>query len=49
MVCQRATIAAIDRLRPATLADLARVPGLGPAKIARFGADILSVVRRYPI
>jgi ATP-dependent DNA helicase RecQ len=48
MVLQRATIAAIDRMRPATLADLARVPGLGPAKIARFGADILSVVRRYP-
>ena len=27
---------------------LARIPGLGPVKIARFGEDILAVVRRYP-
>jgi ATP-dependent DNA helicase RecQ len=48
MVFQRATIAAIDRQRPASLEELARIPGLGPAKIARFGDDILAVVRRYP-
>ncbi len=47
MVLQRATIAAIDQQRPASLADLARIRGLGPAKIARFGDDILAVVRRY--
>jgi ATP-dependent DNA helicase RecQ len=47
MVLQRATIVAIDQQRPASHADLARIPGLGPAKIARFGDDILSVVRRY--
>ena len=43
---QRATIAAIDKARPTTLDDLARIRGLGPAKIARFGEDILDVVRR---
>ncbi|HSK01231.1 MAG TPA: RecQ family ATP-dependent DNA helicase [Kofleriaceae bacterium] len=47
MVLQRATIVAIDQHRPASHADLARIPGLGPAKIARFGDDILAVVRRY--
>jgi ATP-dependent DNA helicase RecQ len=47
MVLQRATIAAIDAQRPATIEALARIPGLGPSKIARFGADILAVVRRH--
>jgi ATP-dependent DNA helicase RecQ len=47
MVLQRATIAAIDQQRPASHADLLRIPGLGPAKVARFGDDILAVVRRY--
>jgi ATP-dependent DNA helicase RecQ len=46
MVMQRATIAAIDQARPTTLGELERIRGLGPAKIARFGADILDVVRR---
>ena len=46
MVMQRATIAALDRVRPASLDALARIPGMGPAKIARFGQAILDVVRR---
>lgn len=47
MVFQRKTILAIDRDRPGSLADLAKIPGLGPAKIERFGDDILELVRRY--
>ena len=47
MVLQRGVIAAIDRQRPTTKEALARIPGLGPAKIARFGDDILAVVRRH--
>ena len=47
MVFQRKAILAIDRARPTTLAELARIPGLGPAKIDRFGEDILELVRRY--
>ena len=36
-------------IRPETISrdELARIPGLGPAKIARFGDDILAVVRRH--
>ena len=47
MVFQRGVIAAIDRTRPTTHEALARIPGLGPAKIARFGDDILALVRRH--
>jgi ATP-dependent DNA helicase RecQ len=48
MVLQRAVIVAIDQQRPMSKEALARIPGLGPAKIARFGDDILAVVRRQP-
>jgi len=47
MIFQRATIAAIDKQRPTSREALARIPGLGVAKIARFGDDILAVVRRH--
>jgi ATP-dependent DNA helicase RecQ len=47
MVFQRATIAAIDAQRPTTMHELAKIPGLGPAKLARFGEDILALVRRH--
>jgi superfamily II DNA helicase RecQ len=47
MVFQRGVIAAIDRDRPTTRDALARIPGLGPAKLARFGEDILALVRRH--
>ena len=46
MVFQRGTIAAIDQQRPRSHEALARIPGLGPAKIARFGDDILALVRQ---
>jgi ATP-dependent DNA helicase RecQ len=47
MVFQKSTITAIDRQRPDSLAALARIPGLGPNRIARFGDDLLAIVRRY--
>ncbi|HEY6038989.1 MAG TPA: RecQ family ATP-dependent DNA helicase, partial [Kofleriaceae bacterium] len=47
MVFQNRTIAAIDRARPDSLAALDRIPGLGPNRIARFGDELLSIVRRY--
>ena len=49
MVFQKSVITAIDRQRPESLAALARIPGLGPNRIARFGADLLSIVRRYGV
>jgi superfamily II DNA helicase RecQ len=47
MVFPRSVIAAIDRQRPASRDALAAIAGLGPARIARFGDDILAVVRRH--
>lgn len=47
MVFQRKAIRAIDEHRPTTLAELERIPGLGPAKIERFGRDIIELVERY--
>ena len=47
MVFQRKAILAIDRQEPDSLAALAKIPGLGPAKIDRFGEDILELVRRH--
>jgi len=40
MVFQCRVIVAIDAVRPQSCAALAEINGLGPAKIARFGADI---------
>jgi superfamily II DNA helicase RecQ len=47
MVFQRKVIMAIDREKPTSRAALARIPGLGPAKIERFGEDILALVREH--
>ncbi|MBC8069283.1 MAG: RecQ family ATP-dependent DNA helicase [Deltaproteobacteria bacterium] len=47
MVFPRKVIVAIDRQRPQSRAALAKIPGLGPAKIERFGPDILALVRRH--
>jgi ATP-dependent DNA helicase RecQ len=49
MVFQKSVITAIDRQRPDSLAALARIPGLGPNRIARFGTDLLGIVRRYGV
>jgi ATP-dependent DNA helicase RecQ len=47
MVFPRSVIAAIDQQRPTSREALAQIAGLGPSKIARFGDDILAVVRRH--
>jgi ATP-dependent DNA helicase RecQ len=47
MVFQRSVLLAIDREQPDSRAALARIPGLGPAKLERFGDDILELVRRH--
>jgi ATP-dependent DNA helicase RecQ len=47
MVFQRSVIAAIDKQRPDSPDALARIRGLGPAKIERFGEDLLAAVRRH--
>lgn len=47
MVFQRSVIIAIDRQRPDSLAALARIPGLGANRVARFGDDLVAIIRRY--
>jgi ATP-dependent DNA helicase RecQ len=47
MVFQRAALLAIDREEPADLEALTRIPGLGPAKLERFGEEILEIVRQH--
>ena len=39
------TLAEIARTRPVSLADLAAVPGVGPAKLERYGAAVLAAIR----
>jgi ATP-dependent DNA helicase RecQ len=47
MVFQRNVMLAVDREQPDSHEALARIPGLGHAKIERFGDDILEIVRRH--
>ena len=47
MVFPHRTVLAIDREEPRSREALARIPGLGPARIERFGSDILDLVRQH--
>ena len=47
MVFQRQAIVAIAKAQPTTHEELLQIPGLGPAKVERFGDDILDLVRRF--
>jgi DNA helicase-2/ATP-dependent DNA helicase PcrA len=38
-----ATLQAICEQRPTSLPELARLPGIGQAKLDRYGADVLAV------
>jgi ATP-dependent DNA helicase RecQ len=40
-----ATLAAIVEAKPDDLAALARVPGIGEAKLKRYGAGVLSILK----
>ena len=45
VVLHDATINEIAAARPATARELARITGIGPTKLERYGDDILSIVR----
>jgi superfamily II DNA helicase RecQ len=47
MVFQKNVLMAVDLHEPEDLEALERIPGLGPAKIERFGEDILEIVRTH--
>ena len=44
MVFSDVTLRALARQRPATLADLWKVPGLGERRIANYGAALLAAL-----
>jgi DNA helicase-2/ATP-dependent DNA helicase PcrA len=46
VVFHNATLVEIAERRPRTLAELAGVPGVGPAKLERYGDDILAALAR---
>ena len=46
VVASDQNLTAISEARPTTLAALERVKGIGPAKLDRYGPDILAVVAR---
>jgi DNA helicase II / ATP-dependent DNA helicase PcrA len=45
VVFHNSTLAEIAERRPSSLAELAAVPGVGPAKLERFGAEVLEALR----
>jgi ATP-dependent DNA helicase RecQ len=47
MVFQQRVVFAVDREEPDSIEALSRIPGLGPAKIERFGEDLLGMVREH--
>ncbi len=44
IVFSDATLKAIAEMRPASEADLLSVPGVGPAKLERYGAAFLEAI-----
>jgi DNA helicase-2/ATP-dependent DNA helicase PcrA len=44
VVFHNSTLAEIAERQPRTLAELARVPGVGPAKLERYGSDVLAAL-----
>ena len=49
VVAKDATLEAIAQLAPSSLADLLTVDGIGPAKLDRYGDEILAVVDEHSI
>jgi len=48
VISRNETLAEISRLRPRTEAELLGVRGMGPARLARYGRDILELVESNP-
>jgi len=46
VIAHDSTLAAIVERSPRSLAELARVPGIGPAKLDKYGAEIVAILRQ---
>ncbi len=44
VVFHDATLAEIAARRPQTLGELSQIPGVGPAKLERYGDDVLAAL-----
>jgi ATP-dependent DNA helicase RecQ len=44
VVFHNSTLAEVAARRPRTLTELASVPGVGPTKLERYGADVLAAL-----
>ena len=44
VIAHDATLRAIAEARPSALSSLARVKGMGPTKLERYGAEILAAI-----
>jgi ATP-dependent DNA helicase RecQ len=49
MVVLDSTLRAIAETKPETLDDLARIRGIGPRKLAKFGDDLLGILSQPPV
>ncbi len=49
VVFHDSTLNAIAAARPASLADLLRVPGVGDSKLSKYGEEVLEVLRATPV
>jgi hypothetical protein len=47
VICHDATLAAIAEQRPLSSEDLLTVPGMGPAKLQRYGAQLLAEMKAH--
>ena len=47
IVFSNAALAGISYLRPTTLTELLKVPGVGPAKVNAYGEEIIGIVRSH--
>ena len=45
VIAHDATLLEVERRLPRTMAELRRVPGMGPVKVETYGEEILAVVR----
>jgi len=48
VVFHNTTLAEIADRQPRTLAELGRIPGVGPTKLERYGEDVLAALNRAP-
>jgi len=48
LICQDKTLEYLVIARPGTVGEPANIFGLGPAKIAKYGAELLDQIRSTP-